>query len=1195
MVSRHYDTPQADGNPMLNVHISFNFSLNEPLILCHTSERFDQKPLAVLHPTHETLERNRSGVIHIVQSKVEAFISRWQGQEGGQERANYALFLTELCDLLGLPHADPATSSTEANDYVFERVVREKSRDGTISNKRIDLYRRDCFVLEAKQSRFLGEKKLADAPQLPGLNLPVRGRRSEANRAWDVLMMNARAQAENYVRLLPASHEPPPFILVCDVGHCIEVYANFRRDGKAYDQFPDRRSFRIYLEDLRQQEVRDRLVAIWSEPISLDPSRYAAKVTREIAGRIAKVSQALEKAGYATEEVAMFLMRMLFTMFAEDVNLLPKDSFKTLLKECAQNPEIFPGMMEDLWKAMDEGGFTATIRQKVKRFNGQFFKNRKALKLPKEEIGELAAAASYDWRDVEPAIFGTFLEQALDPVERRRLGAHYTPRAYVERLVIATVIDPLRAEWAKVLSTAERQKAEGRNLAAINSVQAFHEKLCETRVLDPACGTGNFLYVSLELMKRLEGEVLEALVDLGGQEALGLESHSVDPHQFLGMELNPRAAAIAELVLWIGHLQWQYRNRGVAPSEPILRAFKNIQCKDAVLTWDGYPALKIIDGKESYPNARRPDWPGAEYIVGNPPFVGGKDIRARMGSSYVEALWKAHKHMNESADFVMYWWDRAAEILVKKGTILKRFGFVTTNSISQVFQRRVMETYLSAKKPLSLVMAIPDHPWTKVTRDSAAVRIAMTVAEAGTHDGLLLDVTVEDAVETDSPVVLFDEKTGKINSDLTVGADVTSVDGLLANKGVAHQGVIPVGEGFRLTRNEVESYGYSIDCLPSVIKRYLNGRDLVQREERKFIIDFYGMTEPEARTRFPTLFHHVLREVKPQRDLVNRERTRLSYWIYAEPRSKMRAAFEGQSRYIGTTRTAKHKIFQFIDINVLPDTKIVAIADARAVTLGYLSSFVHRIWAFQTGGWLGIGNDHTYNHTECFEPFPFPAATETQVQTIGDIAEDLDAHRKRVLEQHPHLTLTALYNVLERLRVGAGLDDLNPKERLAFDDGLVLIIKELHDRLDASVAEAYGWSVGLSDAEVLANLVALNKERAKAEKRGVVRWLRPEYQIPRFGTEKEKAKQLEADLGGSVVLLQPKTKPAFPSGDSEQTAFVIDALIESGGIADASALASRFKQGQKARQAIASVLTSLYRLGLVSTSDGKFFSWRRAA
>lgn len=1135
-------------------------------------------------------------------SDVDLFISRWQGHEGGQERANYALFLTELCDLLGLPHADPASATTEGNDYVFERAVKEVARDGSASMKRIDLYKRDCFVLEAKQSRLSGDKKVGDAPQLPGLESAPRGRRASANRSWDVLMMNARAQAENYVRLLPASHEPPPFVLVCDVGHCIEVYSNFRRDGKAYDQFPDRRSFRIYLEDLRQEAVRDRLRAIWSDPLSLDPSRYAAKVTREIATRIAKVSLALEKAGYATEEVAMFLMRVLFTMFAEDVDLLPKESFKNLLKDCAQKPEIFPGMMEDLWKAMDEGGFTATIREKVKQFNGEFFKNRRALKLAKEEIGELAAAASYDWRDVEPAIFGTFLEQALDPTDRRRLGAHYTPRAYVERLVIATIIDPLRDEWDVARTTADRQKAEGKNEAAIKTVQAFHDKLCQTRVLDPACGTGNFLYVSLELMKRLEGEVLEAINDLGGQEAFALESHTVDPHQFLGLELNPRAAAIAELVLWIGHLQWHFRNRGVAPSEPILKAFHNIQCMDGVLLWDGYPLPKVVDGKEAYPNPRRPKWPEADYIVGNPPFVGGKDIRARMGSAYAEALWKAHGHMNESADFVMYWWDRSAEILLKPKSKLKRFGFVTTNSISQVFQRRVMEPHLNAKKPLSLVMAIPDHPWTKVTKDSAAVRIAMTVAEAGKKDGLLLDVTAEEAVETDSPVILFAENRGKVNSDLTVGVDVGLSEPLRSNIGLCSNGMKPLGAGFILTRSEASHFGVGRDQgIEKVVHPYVNGRDVAQVSRDVFAIDLFGYSEAEARDKFPALYQHLLMTVKPDRVSAlqrsptkdNEEYARL-WWLFCKPRQEMREFLNGLNRYVATVQTAKHRIFSFLDSAIMPDQKLMVFGCCSDFDLGVLSSRLHTTWTLRTCSWLGVGNDSVYVKTRTFDPFPFPAATEAQKHAIGAIAENLDAHRKRVLSAHDHLTLTGLYNVLERLKAGVKPDDLDAKERRIFNDGLVLILKELHEKLDAAVAEAYGWPADLAEEEVLARLVALNRERAKEEKRGLVRWLRPDYQIPRFGSEKEKAEQLEADLG-EVVPAKAGPRPSFPTDERDQTPAVLHQLMDAEEPLEAAIIAGRFKQGQKARKSVEAVLASLNRMGLVSTTDQKRFSFRRAA
>jgi hypothetical protein len=684
--------------------------------------------------------------------RLEAFISRWQGREGGQERANYALFLTELCAAIGVGPPEPASSRTEDNDYVFERLVRSAEPDGSASTGRIDLYKRGCFVLEAKQSRQTGGAK-----EIPGqtdlfvsTEPPQRGVRG-VSKAWDVLMLNARRQAEGYARALPVEHGWPPFILACDVGHVIEVYADFSGQGKNYAQFPDRQSFRIYLEDLRDPTIHQRLVGIWTDPFALDPARHAARVTRAIAERLAAVSKALEAERHPPEEVAMFLMRCLFTMFAEDVGLLPQASFRKVLERCEQDPTRLQPLVGQLWEAMDRGDFAFALEQRVRRFNGEFFKTRTVLPLGREEIGELRRASEYDWHDVDPSIFGTLLEQALDPRERRRLGAHYTPRAYVERLVVATIIEPLRADWDRALSTAERQKSEGRIEDAVATIRTFHDTLCRTRVLDPACGTGNFLYVSLELLKRLEGEVLEALADLGGQEALhGLEGHSVDPHQFLGLEINPRAAAIAELVLWIGYLQWHLRTQSGFPSEPILKAFHNIVVKDAVLAAkvslarddSGRPVTREgADGRPvevyRYDDPRRPEWPEAEFIVGNPPFVAGQNFREEFGNEYAEAVWKVYTDVSGGADYVMFWWDRAADILLEKGTVLCRFGLVTTNSITQEFSRRVVTAHLRAVEPISLVMAVPNHPWTKATRGAAAVRIAMTVAERGRLEGTL--------------------------------------------------------------------------------------------------------------------------------------------------------------------------------------------------------------------------------------------------------------------------------------------------------------------------------------------------------------------------------------------------------------------------------------------------------------------------
>jgi hypothetical protein len=651
---------------------------------------------------------------------IETFIAKWKAS-GGAERANYAGFLYELCDLIGVDRPD-ASVGGRAGDYTFERPVSPRDSAEITNPKRIDLYKRNCFILEAKQSR-LPEQKNALPGQLSlGIEETPRGERT-STRAWDVMMRNARKQAEGYVFLLDADHKAPPFIIVCDVGHCFELYADFTGTGRAYTQFPDRNGYRVFLEDMRDANCRELLKAIWTDPHGLDPTRKAVRVTREIAGYLAEVSRGLEQRGNNPEDVAHFLMRCLFTMFAEDTGLLPAESFRDLLSKCVEKPEIFPRRLKRLWAEMDSGiDISEVIDARIRHFNGGLFKNTTAFDLTREEVGVLLRAAKADWREVDPAIFGTLLEQALNPEERRKLGAHYTPRAYVQRLVEVTVMEPLRADWEAALTKAELAKEEGKDGDAVRIVREFHDQLCHTRVLDPACGTGNFLYVALELMKQLEGEVLETLTKLGDEQGLlTLKNLTVDPHLFLGLELNPRAAAIAELVVWIGYLQWHYRNTKGHPEEPILRAFDNInfgkrEGYDAVLTWDGYPLPSVgavsspVNGgsvaraardeggdaapmpastaahrplshdaprpdssparggavrAEHYPNPRRPIWPEAEFIVGNPPFIGGKDIRSRTAPGYAEALWAAHPHMNESADYVMYWWDRAADSLSK--------------------------------------------------------------------------------------------------------------------------------------------------------------------------------------------------------------------------------------------------------------------------------------------------------------------------------------------------------------------------------------------------------------------------------------------------------------------------------------------------------------------------------------------------
>ncbi|UUL82363.1 class I SAM-dependent DNA methyltransferase [Sphingomonas qomolangmaensis] len=1124
--------------------------------------------------------------------QIEAFIARWRENEGGAERANFPLFLTELTDLLDLPRPQPANATHAANDYVFERAVTFKDEAGKRGHGRIDLYKRGCFVLEAKQSRERGGDKEVALPAsqqaLPGIEATgARGRRS-AHRGWDVLMRNAREQAEQYARALPADHVWPPFILVCDVGHAIEVFADFSGQGRNYRQFPDRAGFRIYLDDLADPAIQARLRKIWTDPHSLDPARHAAEVTRDIAKRLASVSKLLEDRGYQPEPVAHFLMRVLFTMFAEDSGLLAEGSFLDVLSDARQAPDSFAPMLEELWRTMDKGGFSTTLRKAVRKFNGGLFADVSAIPLSKEEIGELYEAAKHVWTDVEPAIFGTLLEQALDKDERKRLGAHYTPRAYVERLVEATIIQPLKAEWEGTVLGAVELEREANPALAIQAVHDFHVKLANTRVLDPACGTGNFLYVALELMKRLKGDVLEVLADLGGQEALAMETQTVHPRNFLGLELNPRAAAIAELVLWLGYLQWQLRNKA-AISDPVLEKLSNISAIDAVLKHDLERPRADGSGTE-LPNARRPDWPEVDYIVGNPPFIGGKDVRSRLGEAYATALWAANPKINKSADFVMYWWDRAAEMLVRKGTRLKRFGFVTTNSITQEFSRRVIAKRMEGRPPVSLVLAIPDHPWTKATKDAAAVRIAMTVAQAGTHDGVLLEVVSERGLDSDAPEIVLEQHGGEIHADLTVGANLTSARPLLANEWLCSRGMSLHGAGFIVTPQEAELLGLGIrEGLERHIRPYRNGRDLMARSRGVMVIDLFGLEEREVRSRFPEVYQHLLTAVKPERDANNRAAYRDNWWIFGEPRRELRPALDGLHSFIATVETAKHRVFQFLDTAVLPDNMLVCLASESAFHLGVLASKLSVAWSIQAGGWLGMGNDSRYSKSRVFDPYPFPDATPEQRTIIGDLAEELDAMRKEVLAEHGDLTLTGLYNLREKLVKGEAFDSAEQDQRRR---GRVDILHELHARIDDAVADAYGWGQewrlgDLSDEAIVERLVALNALRHAEEKQGIVRWLRPDYQIAKAGIPQLAARKGAPEQIEALLPAAKDRKPLFPRDAIGQTATVL-ADLRGGALLTAQDIAIRYSQGRKVEKRIAATLDALVRLGHVAQDDAGY-------
>lgn len=753
-------------------------------------------------------------------------------------------------------------------------------------------------------------------------------------------------------------------------------------------------------------------------------------------------------------------------------------------------------------------------------------------------------------------------------------------------------------------------------------------------------------------MKKLEGEVVETLLALTPadqrQESLAYRGETVDPSQFLGLEINPRAVAIADLVLWIGYLKWQIRSQGVAAiQDPVLRQTGAIRQQDAILawdsrelrrdkagvpvsTWDGHtmkphPVTGMLVPDETarieaytYVGARRAEWPEAEFVVGNPPFIGGKDLRAALGDGYAEAAWKARPEVPGGADFVMHFWDEAARRLTAAESATRRFGFITTNSITQAFSRRVIERFLRAERPLSLVFAVPDHPWLKAA-DKAAVRMAMTVARGGAGTGLLAAVAHEAGLDTDTPEVRLDEQFGPLSARLAIGADVAAAVALLSNEAISSRGVSLHGAGFIVSAEKAAALGLGrVEGLERYIVDYRNGRDLAGKPRMVKVIDLFGLDEDDVRQRLPAVYQHLLEDVKPHRFAgigrnADADEYAETWWLFGKVRTEFRSFTLNLRRYVATVETTKHRVFHMLDTAIRPDNMLVCIGLDNAAAMAVLSARPTTAWTLAAGGWLGVGNDSRYSKTRTFDPYPFPAlltdagaASDPRVIHLRELGERLDAFRKERLVAAPELTMTKLYNALERFREAMnGGVPLTDAERIAHDRGLVALLAELHDDMDRSVLAAYGWSdlaqnlVGrpggttpsphkseaqeAAEEELLVRLVALNAERAAEERRGLVRWLRPDYQIPKLGHKVRTAEQTEADL----VPVAAVASVTWPERSPDQLRLVRDLLAQSAAPITARALSQALgkRAAQKRDREVEERLESLVAIGAAHSGE----------
>lgn len=794
------------------------------------------------------------------------------------------------------------------------------------------------------------------------------------------------------------------------------------------------------------------LKALWEEPQRLRPVRTTEDITKEAASLFEEVVGELRRWPNADAmRIGRFVSRVVFCMFASDIGLLPRGAFSDVLRAQAAHAGEFRAALAELFRVMEQGGRFGA--QTIPWVNGDLFTDDDVPEdLTTQEILTLQKLDELNWADVEPAIFGTLFERVLDPDVRAALGAHYTSRADIETLVEPVLMAPLRREWESVREAAEEAREQARLHGATGETEQerirehvgpFLDRLTGVTVLDPACGSGNFLYVSLALLKGLEKEAIA----WAGLQGVRFEPR-VHPSQLRGIEINPYAHELASIVVWIGYLQWKLRNAiPLDNEEPVLQKLDQITLMDAILD-RSHPA-----------GPREPEWPAADVIVGNPPFLGGKRLRTELGDEYVDAMFDVWEgQVQRTADLCCYWHEKARR-MVHAGRV-KRAGLLATQAIRGGASR---ETLARIKESGDIFFAESNRKW---VLDGAAIRTAMIGFDDGSNTHYLLD----------------GQEVEGINVNLTTGLPLTEARALAENTGLAFQGDSKVGP-FELNSDAAAIMLANPNpdgrSNQDVVRPWINGDDVVGRWRDMWIVDFPPGTSLEEAELYEAPFGFVAEKVRPFRaEARSGDRTGVVWWIHQRPRPAMREALQPFSRFIVTPRVAKHRVFRWAEHPTLPDVRLFAFARDDDYFFGVLHSRAHELWALQLGARHGDGSHSagggrpTYNNTTCFETFPLPwppgqePTDSSLVEAIAGAARRLDELREGWLnpegplvgeEELKRRTLTNLYN-----------------ERPAWLD-------TAHRTLDAAVFNAYGWPPTLTDDEVLARLLALNQERAAAQ------------------------------------------------------------------------------------------------------------------
>lgn len=1001
---------------------------------------------------------------------VDAFIRKWKAVELKERSAAQEHFI-DLCRVLDEP--TPAAADPAGNFYCFERGATKTSGGEGWA----DVWKRGHFGWEYK-----GKRKNLEA---------------------------AFGQLQQYALAL----ENPPLLVVCDLDRFV-IRTNWTNTVSEKHEFS--------LEELREPSNAQKLKWVMSDPEQLRPGKTRQDLTEDAAAEFATLAYRLRKRGEDAQKVAHFINRLVFCMFAEDVDLLPDRMFKRMLEAAKTAPAEFKRHASALFAAMKDGGLVGFER--IEWFNGGLFDDDTALALELDDIELCLRVSGLNWSEVDPTIFGTLFVRGLDPDKRSETGAEYTDREKIMMIVEPIITRPLINEWntvrngiAALLEPAERAVEEAianastfpelaeevrtvqrhlkarpqlelfedlakqRRVRTLDAVRgtlraadraltdarsqgratfnAFLAKLRKFRVLDPACGSGNFLYLALVELKNIERRV-----SIEG-ELLGFppEFPSIGPEVLFGIEINPYAAELARVSVWIGEIQWMRRNGFDIGRKPILKPLTNIECRNAIVNDDGSAAT----------------WPASTVVVGNPPYLGAKLMKRRLGVRETGAIRKVFEgRLPAFTDLVCYWFENA-RALIESGKLL-RAGLVATNSIRKNTNLPVMHRVLATTQ---IFDAWNEEKWTV---DGAAVDVSLICFGDAGGEAIRLNGTAA----------------GSINADLTTGINLTQAKALAENKDGAFLGIqksgpfdVP-GEVARAWMKEPVNPNGKANA--SVLKPYWNGDDVTGRPRDVWFIDLpLGLRRRDA-SLFASPYKHIAttpdedgKLIEDLRDASGSTSSTYPWWQPWRPRPEMRSRIEKLKRYIVTPETAQYRLFVWLAYPVLPDKNLIAIPREDDLMFGLLHSRFHEAWALRKGS--DLQDRPRYTHTTTFATFPFPegmtpADDVAQARKLPTAAA-IESAAKRLDElRNAWLYPSDLVNRVPE-KVAGFPDRLVPKSE---DAAKTLAsrtltnlyneppdwLTEVHRQLDVAVAAAYGWSVDISTDEALRRLLELNATRA---------------------------------------------------------------------------------------------------------------------